>query len=803
MTHDEEPKQKLDKSSESDSKSSGTTAKVANESVTDETQAARYEPKFQSFSSSSDKVQPEAQDSPLLALMSRVNKTAEQIGQGIGQAVAEFMIEDRDKGVQVTARGDRQINPDRLNDSASADASSVSAASPEHIAAPKEYHGVHAIMRAKTVTSEISAATKLDAVYRAIDEHPYAGESMLRGEEIGGTTHKCLPGETLVSLAEKHLGPGMDRAKYESYAREVQHVNHLHDGHIQPDMELVLPAHHTNGAFVVGNKWTFVETFKDGKQVFKHINGRDFQRTPTADGGCIEHHSGVGQSDTFVLKRSNDGTYSVAEEEGAPFMHASRHPDVRVAHAELHRLAEQHIHDPGAHTKFEADMIRFENRAQKRGLSNQEVIDTYKSIERLMNEKEPEIPHGLRIQVAEEIMSQAAEPRSVCQGSYNTCNVSTVEALLYTKEPARAADSVVDVAIAGKFKRPGGPELQIDDQSIQPHGEAFLNGDDTRSYASQLFAVTALRLVYSMDSSGDTSGKRYVQDEPWVAKNPGDKPPSPLIDPDDDNGERLYDKSGKLIDIAPDTGVNEIILAHQLITGRQEKGVLIAHTSDSGTNAHLDQVSSEQDLYKTLLKYKNDLPIIIAMDTGGEPFFTDSGGGDAGGAGGGHVITITKFVDGKPPMVAVDNQWDVFSDHREANLRLRDLYLAMESPEKNYAKLNEIVAHNRKIDQVDTATELDLERVQRLGDTEPHKDIADMKFGWEVARRYAEAEKRWTQQRVNGTFNQSEYDRAQAKLDQLKTHSFSAKATEAYNQGNVGDKDRAARVAAIRAGKKP
>ncbi len=897
MTHNNEQQahKTSDQSSEGDKPKDQTPVKLINESITDETQAPAYEPKFKSFSSSRDDAKTDSDDNALIELMNRVNahqkageNTAQAIVHSVSETVSEFMIEDKDKGVQITARGDRPIagvGKDATTDDAKANpprksfidglkaifdgtstpdekaqqeaqftieyilrkaretvGSAFDALMPKKSSDDVEklpydpskpemptllpddpskvdkpilfadaaadadadhavkYGGLKAVMR-DSVATPISSEALLDTAYRTINSPPYAGESILRGESIEAVTHKCVPGDTLASLAHKHLGPDQSQAKYEAYAREIQAVNHLQGAGLSPGQELVLPGHGKRGSIYVGDGHTGVETFGDGTQLFFHQNGRSFRRVPAADGGHIEYHSGSGQSDEFKIYQAKDGSYSVFEHDGAPEMHASTHPDIRAAHAELHKLADQLIRDPAARIKFEADLIRFENRAQKRGLSDNEVVDTYKSIEHLMEAPHTKIPHGLRIQVAEDILSQAAEPGTICQGAYNTCNAATVEAMLYTKEPAKAAKLVADVAIAGQFEKtdkslpPAQRFLTIDNDSLQPHGQAFLHGEMHRGYASQIFAVTAVNLVY--DDQG--AGSRYAQENPWKPTHPGDKPPSPLIDPESDNGERLYDNTGKLIQVDPYMGDDEIIRAHQLITGRTEQGVLLTHPSSGGTDPHLDMVSSEQDLYNALRKYKGKLPIIVSIDTGLEPFFTDSGGGDAGGSGGGHVITVTDFVDGKPPMVAVDNQWDRAVDHRTANVSVRDLFFAMQAPEANYLQLNSIVAHNRKINQIDTATELDLERIQRICDGKEVKGVADMKFGWEVARRYDEAEKRWNQQKANGTFDQAEYDRAQAKLEQLKTHSFSPEALSAFNQGNISDKDRAARVASYRA----
>lgn len=84
-----------------------TSAKVASESITDETRAPVYASVFKSFSGGNDKITLEADD-PLAHLMGgyRGYPAAERVGQ----AVAEFAIEDKTSGKLITARGDRDIS---------------------------------------------------------------------------------------------------------------------------------------------------------------------------------------------------------------------------------------------------------------------------------------------------------------------------------------------------------------------------------------------------------------------------------------------------------------------------------------------------------------------------------------------------------------------------------------------------------------------------------------------------------------------------------------------------------------------
>jgi hypothetical protein len=96
------------------------------------------------------------------------------------------------------------------------------------------------------------------------------------------------------------------------------------------------------------------------------------------------------------------------------------------------------------------------------------------------------------------------------------------------------------------------------------------------------------------------------------------------------------------------------------ITGKYESGIAIAHDSAvTDKSDGVKRISSEKELNAALAQAKKNgkMPLIVAIDTSVEPFWTDSGAGRAGGSGGGHVVTITDYSPGPPAKVTIDNQW--------------------------------------------------------------------------------------------------------------------------------------------------
>lgn len=82
-------------------------------------------------------------------------------------------------------------------------------------------------------------------------------------------------------------------------------------------------------------------------------------------------------------------------------------------------------------------------------------------------------------------------------------------------------------------------------------------------------------------------------------------------------------------------------------------------------------VKNEQEMKDVLKKLKDEgkLPVTINVNTNHEPFWTDSKGGDAGGSGGPHVVTVTDY-DPDTGKCTVQNQWDGAANREVSAKRL-------------------------------------------------------------------------------------------------------------------------------------
>ncbi len=581
---------------------------------------------------------------------------------------------------------------------------------------------------------------------------PYTGENL--GLEMEAKEVTVGRKDTLYSLARKQLGADATPERIAGYIKEIQHANNLEGTKIIAGSKLALPGHTADGAMVVKHGAVTNTTWPDGKERFEYADGRKYERTPGADGSYTSVHTGPRPEDNFTLQRTADGKYLISDNTpGAKPVEVSDQSDVRVAHAKMHDLAEAKIKDPAERAKFEADMARFEARARERGLSPEEVSKTYGEIGKLMEATTGAVPENRRIQLAQQVMSQAADPRIIDQGDKNTCNVTAVEAMIYTTDPSKAANLVTQVALTGKYTDPEGHTVTIDKKSLQPDAQAKNHPpiDGERSFATQLFNVTAVNLAYQREGI-----KRQYQQERPDRSDP------------DDAGERLYDTSKrppKEIAREPDLDDDQIVEAYRGITGRSTDTVMIdAANYVTGPGNKVDKVGTEADLNTKLaeLKAQGKLPVIIGVNSAVEPFYSDSGGGAAGGSGGGHVVTVTDYNPGPPPTVAVDNQWGSNSDHRATNMPVHDLWLSMQSEKDAPAELEKDVLAARAAGKPDTYKEFELLRLQREGGI-----IDDKTYGTKLAEQIDAAKKRDDAAKADGTFDQAEHDKAKAKLDQM------------------------------------
>jgi len=545
--------------------------------------------------------------------------------------------------------------------------------------------------------------------------------------------------ETLENIAKDQLGKEATKKEIDAYIKELAKVNELGDPPtIKEGQMLKRPGHTADGGFVtVDDKGEKTTRWSNGNLRIDHAD-KSYKLIEYLRGDSWrETHGGHDRpEENFALIKDKMGHFKLDDGNilaPAPFellagFDYSKTPE----HQELEHLAEEKIQDPERLAKFRADMLRFEDRIKymrgDSGLPGLEIGATYDQIKRLLDAPAGgPLTEDQRITLAEQVLSQCASPRSIDQGTHNTCNVTTIESRYYTQNPAGAAKLVADVAGDGKYNAHG-TEVSFDSERLQPDKDASKNPpiDGGRSYASQLFQVTLVNLSLQMHKAeGSWQGKYvYEQYKPGDIDGTGKKVGSPP----NDSGERQIDYSkdppeerrddGVVPIRKPDLSDDDIVNVVTALTGESKfDPIFIEHKMNAGDSQLPRKIESEAELLNAIKDASRlgTMPVIVGVNSHLEPFWSDSDGQLAAGAQGAHVITITGYDAGPPARVAIDNQWGSHSDHGATKMvPLHELYLAMKYPNELSAKNNAAKVEQEMKDDIDKGDASTTEKLQYL-----------------------------------------------------------------------------------------
>lgn len=332
--------------------------------------------------------------------------------------------------------------------------------------------------------------------------------------------------------------------------------------------------------------------------------------------------------------------------------------------------------------RFLQDMQTFELRARSRGLSNEEINQTYGHIERLLSAgTDARIPHDQRIALASQVMRNAADPTGIRQNE-NTCGVTSLESLIYSRHPAAAARLVTDVATTGSYTGTNGTTVTLDAESLRPSdavGTVNLSREgEARSFASQLFQVTAANVANRQEPNREHFV--YAQLQPEGPK---------------DTGEALYDTSvdpPEIIAHEPGaTGhINGLIGTYESITGDTDvSGFMMNRAHIARRSSRADGFANAEELGQRLeqLDRAGRLPALMTVHATNRLFDVpgqspppeqdaseqNSGNNDR------HYITVTGY-DPATRTVFYDNNYGREEDRTQRGVPLDAFYDATLNP---------------------------------------------------------------------------------------------------------------------------
>lgn len=342
--------------------------------------------------------------------------------------------------------------------------------------------------------------------------------------------------------------------------------------------------------------------------------------------------------------------------------------------------------------QFLTDLADFRNRAIREGLSKQEVAKTCQQIARLLEpQTEFKVEPERCLQLAQQVMHQAADPMSISQGFHSTCNVTAVESRLYRKCPSHAVRLVADVALTGKYADYFTRQIELDDDSLEPDLEARRHppADGQRSFASQLFQVTAINTYWQRRSEDE----KPAPDSTVVYKQ---LPDFPKLDEkgEMDTGERLINTANDQEVMMGPASKREPVRApwietwglqevYNRVSGQTECDFVLANYAalpDGPSSADKPgripfRSSAELARKLAILQEEGKLPVIIKVNVGNEPLKSDGSGKPFGW----HLVTVRSYIP-ETGRVLMDNQWTRSSHH---SITIDELYRCSLAPKQN------------------------------------------------------------------------------------------------------------------------
>ncbi|HEY9755995.1 MAG TPA: hypothetical protein V6C97_12585 [Oculatellaceae cyanobacterium] len=380
------------------------------------------------------------------------------------------------------------------------------------------------------------------------------------------------------------------------------------------------------------------------------------------------------------LHDSRSGESHFANRDAVHIDDSSRAPHTAMERSKEHLLhTVEHLRAEGKISekdfeKFKQNMDRLEDRVKQGHVDAIEAKKTYELMDKLVTEPKAVVSEKNRILLAENVLYHAAWPHRIDQGKYETCNMTTIQEHMFTRNPSKAAEIITSAALTGGFDS-AGKHIKIDPQSLWPQPESLTSppGDGKRSYATQVLNVLLVNDIVQRH----TPPQYYAQlPAGHVGPPPGDATHRDPTDPND-VGERLTDGHGnEILDThgkpqrTPGSAGETHNIAAELKRLTGDTQVIITDPSDAPGDKNVVHVSSPAQLEQVLKTHK--MPMIIAIDANNPPF-----GGEHGGKFGSdpawHVVTIQSY-DAVHHQAHISNQW---GSHDDIDVKLNALYRAI------------------------------------------------------------------------------------------------------------------------------
>lgn len=301
------------------------------------------------------------------------------------------------------------------------------------------------------------------------------------------------------------------------------------------------------------------------------------------------------------------------------------------------------IKDVGLNSKFLADMIRFEQRALKAGLTPQQVSDSYSQINRILSAGNKELlgtKPADRILLAQQLMAQVADPTLTTQAA-DTCAPTVAEILMHARHPERSTKFIADLITTGKFKAPDGTTVNVDKDALKPMLLTDRNPPDPtfRSYLNQVFTAHSVDLLLNAEGKNQIY-KEIFENGKSTYELHSTIPPFGKVE---DFKGLSNDRTGRIYD---------------MISGADKRRELVSLDFSDKPRDRTETFSNFEQFQEALKRASQtkSLPIGLGVNSGIKPLWN---GVDTQDMTGGHILVIQNITygpDGKPDQITIYDQ---------------------------------------------------------------------------------------------------------------------------------------------------
>lgn len=133
--------------------------------------------------------------------------------------------------------------------------------------------------------------------------------------------------------------------------------------------------------------------------------------------------------------------------------------------------------------KVSSNFAQFEKNATANGVAPDKIVDTYKSMERIVSARAGLVSPELRDKFVEQWSGKLANPETVKQGWHDTCGIATYESSKIQTDPDNLTKIMADALVDGKLMVPDDRRSYLGHFFSKPQ----INGDRAVNFDSDLF----------------------------------------------------------------------------------------------------------------------------------------------------------------------------------------------------------------------------------------------------------------------------------------------------------------------------